>query len=325
MPAAVVAVAGPTGMPRTAAFGVGGEGEPITLAHRFSVASLTKPIVATAVMQAIEDGLLSLDTPVVERLPRFAPPSPAGGSSSEITVRQLLNHTSGVIDPPLIPDPRRTADGIIGELSATPLEFPPGTAYHYASDTFLLLAEIVRLADGTETFAESLRRRVLAPLEMNATSFRATEPGQPSAPVGMIGLSDEQLAAYVRWFEPLEHPGGGLWSTVGDLIRFGQAMLDGGRVVRPESVALMTSDQTAGLLQRGDPPSPVHYGLGWDKSTLNEDVPGSPAVFDHAGASGSRLWVEPDAGFVFVMVAGLWLTGGALSDEVLARVYDAIG
>lgn len=330
IPAAVVAVAGPTGEPRTAAFGVGGEGEPITLAHRFSVASVTKPIVATAVMQAIEDGLLSLETPVVERLPRFTPPSPAGGSSDEITVRQLLNHTSGVIDPPLIPDPRRTADTIMGELSANPLEFPPGSAYHYASDTFLLLAEIVRLADGTETFAESLRRRILAPLEMAATSFRANEPGQLSAPVGMIGLSREQLAAHARWFEPLDYPGGGLWSTAGDLIRFGQAMLNGGslgevHVLQPESVALMSSDQTDGLLQPGDPPSLVHYGLGWDKSTMNEELPGSPGVFDHAGSSGSRLWVDPDAGFVFVMVAGLWLTGGDLSEEVLARVYDALG
>jgi CubicO group peptidase (beta-lactamase class C family) len=145
----------------------------------------------------------------------------------------------------------------------------------------------------------------------------------------MIGLSDEQLAAYGRWFEPLEHPGGGLWSTVGDLIRFGQAMLNGGslggvRVLQPESVALMTSDQTVGLLHQGDPPSPVHYGLGWDKSTMNKDLSGSPAVFDHAGSSGSRLWVDPDAGFVFVMAAGLWLTGGELSDEVIAPVYGAL-
>jgi CubicO group peptidase (beta-lactamase class C family) len=329
VPATVVAVAGPTGQPRAAAFGVGGEGEPITFAHRFSVASVTKPIVATAVMQAIEEGLLALETPIVERLPRFTPPSPGGGNSGEITIRHLLNHTSGVVDPPLIPDPRRTADAIIGEISANPLEFPPGSAYHYASDTFLLLAEIVRLADATETFAESLRRRVLTPLEMSATSFRATESGQPSAPVGMIGLSDMQLAAYGRWFEPLEHPGGGVWSTVGDLIRFGQAMLNGGslggvRVLRPESVALMTSDQTAGLLQPGDPPSPVHYGLGWDKSTINERLPGSPSAYDHAGSSGSRIWVDPEAGVVFVMVAGLWLTGGELSDEVLARVYDAL-
>jgi CubicO group peptidase (beta-lactamase class C family) len=146
----------------------------------------------------------------------------------------------------------------------------------------------------------------------------------------MIGLSEEQLAAYGRWFEPLEHPGGGLWSTAGDLVRFGQAMLNGGslggvRVLRPESVALVTSDQTVGLLQQGDPPAPIHYGLGWDKSTINRELPGSPAVFDHAGSSGSRIWVDPDAGFVFVMVAGLWLTGGELSDEVLARVYGAIG
>jgi CubicO group peptidase (beta-lactamase class C family) len=328
VPAAVVAVAGPSGEPRMTAFGVDTAGEPVTTAHRFSVASVTKPIVATAVMGAVEEGLITLDTPVVERIPRFVPPSPHGGSASEITIRQLLNHTSGVVDPPLIPDPRRTADAIIGELGEQPLAFPPGTAHQYASDTFLLLAEIVRLADGTATFAESLRRRVLSPLAMHATSFRAEEPGQPSAAVGMIGLSDEQLGAFARWFEPLDHPGGGLWSTAGDLIRFGQAMLNGGsldgaRILDPRSVALMTSDQTGGLPDAVSPESPVGYGLGWAKSAVNHGLPGAPDEYDHAGSSGSRLWVDPVAGFVFAMVAGLWLTGGALSDEVIARLYAA--
>jgi CubicO group peptidase (beta-lactamase class C family) len=329
VPGAVVAVAGPDGGPRIEAFGVGAEGEPVTFAHRFSVASVTKPIVATAVMQAIEEGLLSLETRIVERLPQFTPPSPSGGSSAEITVRQLLNHTSGVVDPPLVPDPRRTAERIIGELSERPLEFPPGTAFGYASDTFLLLAEIVRLADGTETFAESLRRRVLAPLAMDATSFRSREPGQPSAAAGMIGLSENELAAYERWFEPLDHPGGGLWSTAGDLIRFGQAMLNGGalggaQVLSPESVQLMTSDQIAGLHEPGDPSFRPCYGLGWDKSTTSRGLPGSPAQFDHAGSSGSRVWIDPADGFVFAMVAGLWLTGGELSDEVIGPVYGAL-
>jgi CubicO group peptidase (beta-lactamase class C family) len=329
VPGAVVAVAGPNGEPRNAAFGVGADSEPVTFAHRFSVASVTKPIVATAVMQAIEEGLLSLGTRIVERLPAFTPPSPTGGSSNDVTVRHLLNHTSGVVDPPLVPDPRRTAEAIIADLSTMPLEFPPGRAFHYASDTFLLLAEIVRLADGTETFAESLRRRVLAPLAMNATSFRSREPGQPSAAVGMIGLSEEQLAAYERWFEPLDHPGGGIWSTAGDLIRFGRAMLNGGaldgvRILDPGSVRLMTSNQTAGLLEPGNPTFRPCYGLGWDKSTTSRGLPGSPGQFDHAGSSGSRLWVDPAAGFVFAMVAGLWLMGGELSDEVIAPVYDAL-
>jgi CubicO group peptidase (beta-lactamase class C family) len=329
VPAGVVAVAGPRGEPRTAAFGTGADGEPVTLAHRFSVASVTKPIVATAVMQAIEEGLVSLDTPIVERLPQFRPPSPTGGGVQDVTVRQLLNHTSGVVDPPLVPDPRRNADAIIAELSTQPLAFRPGTAFAYASDTFFLLAEIVRRADGTPTFAESLRRRVLAPLAMDATSFRADEPGQPSAAVGMIGLSEDQLAAFARWFAPLDHPGGGLWSTAGDLVRFGQAMLNGGalddaRVVAPESVALMTSDQTGGVLEPGAPAWRPCYGFGWDKSSTSRDLPGSPAQFDHAGSSGSRLWVDPAAGFVFAMVAGLWLTGGALSDEVIRPVYDAL-
>ena len=164
---------------------------------------------------------------------------------------------------------------------------------------------------------------------MDATSFRANEPGQLSAPAGMIGLTPDQLKAFAQWFAALDHPGGGLWSSAADLIRFGRAMLNEGalegvRILSPASVALMTSDQTHGLRDPGDPAFRPSYGLGWDRSSTSRDLPGSSVEFDHAGSSGARLWVDPAAGFVFVMLAGLWLTGGELSDEVIAPVYRAL-
>jgi CubicO group peptidase (beta-lactamase class C family) len=170
---------------------------------------------------------------------------------------------------------------------------------------------------------------VLGPLEMGATSFRGREPGRPSAPVGMMGVSEPELTALGRWFEALQHPGGGLWSTAGDLVRFGQAMLNRGtlagtRILNPATVALMTSDQTRGLPDVGDPSFRPSYGFGWDKAATSRDLPGSPDQFDHAGSSGSRLWVDPARGLVVVVVAGLWRTGGELFDEVIAPIYDAM-
>ena len=329
VPAAIVGVAGPAGEARLASFGAGTAGEPITPAHRFSIASVTKPIVATVVMQAIEDGLLSLDRRIVECVPSFTPPSPLAGGAEEITIGQLLNHTSGIVDLPQRPDRQHSAADIIGELSLQPLVFPPGSAFAYASDSFFLLAEVIRVADGVEAFEESLHRRLLGPLQMGATSFRGREPGRPSAPVGMIGVSEPELTVLGRWFEALQHPGGGLWSTAGDLVRFGQAMLNGGsldgtRILNPTTVALMTSDQTVSLLDVGDPSFRPSYGFGWDKSAASRDLPGSPAQFDHAGSSGSRLWVDPARGLVVVMVAGLWRTGGELFDAVIVPVYEAM-
>jgi CubicO group peptidase (beta-lactamase class C family) len=86
----------------------------------------------------------------------------------------------------------------------------------------------------------------------------------------------------------------------------------------------MTSDQTGGLIDAGDQTFRPSYGFGWAKSATSRDLPGSSAQFDHAGSSGSRLWVDPARGLVYVMVAGLWGTGGELSDEVFVPVYEAI-
>ena len=100
--------------------------------------------------------------------------------------------------------------------------------------------------------------------------------------------------------------------------------LDGIRILGPAAVAHMTSDQTRGLLDVGDPSFRPSHGFGWDKAATSRDLPGSPAQFDHAGSSGSRLWVDPARGLVVVMVAGLWGTGGGLFDEVIGPVYDAL-
>jgi|tagenome__1003787_1003787.scaffolds.fasta_scaffold20971366_5 D-alanyl-D-alanine carboxypeptidase len=140
---------------------------------RFRVASITKTFTAAVIMQLVGEGRLRLSDPVERWLPRQLP------YGRQITVRQLLNHTSGV--PALgdlqfvaerfdEPGRRFTPQELLARIDGKPLDFPPGTAVNYVNTGFLLLALIAERVTG-QPFAAALRRRVLAPLRLTDTSF----------------------------------------------------------------------------------------------------------------------------------------------------------
>jgi D-alanyl-D-alanine carboxypeptidase len=144
-----------------------------TQRSRFRVASVAKTFMAAVVMQLVAEGRLRLSDPVERWLPgRF----PYGG---QVTVRQLLNHTSGV--PPYEslefiteqydqPDRRLTAQQLLGRVDGVPLLFTPGTAAAYSNTGYVMLARIVEEVTG-QSYDTALRRRILAPLRLTDTSF----------------------------------------------------------------------------------------------------------------------------------------------------------
>jgi CubicO group peptidase (beta-lactamase class C family) len=342
MPAAAVAVAGPRGIIRSEAFGRDGDRR-VGVKDRFTIASITKPITAIAVGQLLEEGLLTLGDPVRRIVPEYdPPPAPEGGPGGEaVTVWHLLTHTSGSVDVPgglgghIDPSlleavgPRPTADGIVRLLGRTPLASPPGTAYRYASDTFLVLGEVVRRLRGAASFAEALRTTVLAPLEMDATGFGPVVEGRVSVTMHATGLPDTAAAALAVAFASVEHPGGGLWSTVGDIARFGRAMLlggtlDGARVIGRSWLELTTREHTFGIVEPGTPPRRPGHGLGWAVATPDGRLPGSLRRFGHRGASGSYLSIDPAVGLVIVLLGDQWGAPERLQDAVLGAVYGAL-
>ncbi len=332
LPAAVLAIAGPDGVIRQEAFT--GSDARVGLDHRFRIASVTKPIVATAVMQLVEEGRLTLGTPVRSWLPGFAPgPSAPGRAGGEaVTPWHLLTHTSGADDAEWVPTGGRppSADDLFRGVCERPLRFVPGTAFHYASDTFFVLGELIRTLGEHESLAAGLEARIFGPLGMTSTSFESDALGHPPAPAHIVGMDDATTALLAQWFASVTHPGGGLWSSAADLLTFGRAILlggtvDGRRVLGAPAVALMTREHTAGVLDfEVEPPRRPFYGLGWSKPTLDGRLPGSPATADHMGASGSRLWVDPGSGLVVVVLANLWEVGSELSRAVLGAVYGAL-
>ncbi len=254
----------------------------------FRVASVSKPIAATALLRMVDEGLIALD----ESLYTYVPYFPRKGY--DFSIRQLASHTAGIrgyrgkefaLDKPYS---IREGIQIFGD---DPLLFEPGTQYHYNSFDWALLSLAMEEACG-RPFAEYVARKVLKPLGMHHTQpelkgeasrelanfyTRSGKGYRPAAPVN----NAYKLAA------------GGYLSTSGDIARLGQAYLDGD-IGDPALVAQFLSPQVIGGKH-------TYYGLGWE---VSRDKSGRP-FYGHTGNSVgaySKFAVYPETGVVIAIL-----------------------
>lgn len=159
---------------------------------------------------------------------------------------------------------------------------------------------------------------------MAETGFEV--PPRPRARVHDFGPPAPLNEIYLRLFARRAMPGGGLWSSLADVVRFGQAFLDGAPtpVLSPQSRATMTAEQTRGIPE-GDPPVEPYYALAWNKSGLHPERPGGPGVIDHGAATGCCLWVDRDHGFLVGFLMDRWTAGRTWSLPAVRTVYAALG
>ncbi len=325
-PSAVLAVATAQETLRCEAF-VGDAATPVQADSIFYVASISKPLMATAILRLVADGLLALEDPIDRYLPQCG-----GAGTSTITVWQLLTHTSGLPEYDWATALREhpSATDMRALAYQAHLLFPSGTSYSYSTQSFWLLADLVaRLS--SMSYADYLRARVCSPYGMRDTGFDPPTTSNRVAAVRGAALGhpmgDEDAAAYLI---SLGMPGAGIWTTAADLASFGQGLLhdldhEGGLVLSPPLIELMTREQTAGLTWFGSaPPRPAHYGLGWEKGTLDGTLPGSRRSFGHMGATGARLWIDPDWDLVVVFLINQWGDEVVRSLPVLGAVYGAV-
>jgi CubicO group peptidase (beta-lactamase class C family) len=297
------------------------------------LASITKPIVATAVMRLAQEGRFPLTAPLSTWLPELD-----AAGLAPFTAWHVLTHTSGIHDVDLEALLRDGGDRteLIRRTIAAGQVTLPGSAFRYASFTFDLLAEAIeRSLD--RPFPEVLREAVLDPLGMVHTTLDLPTDAGLRAPIAVGGwdgarspghgaATDEHM---VLAYASLRLAGGGLWSTVHDLLRFGRAMLrggelDGARVLGRPFVDLMTREVTVnGLGAVPDRLLDDHYAMGWGKP--GPASPASQLAFGHGGVSGTRLWVDPAYDLVFAYLTGQW--GGAVEaiDAALAAAYGTYG
>jgi len=228
---------------------------------RFRAGSITKTFVATVTLQLVGEGRLRLDDTVEEWLPGVLP----GGR--RITVRQLLNHTSGVYDvvrtlpmPPgqeFLDNRWRTwtsAELVARAVANPPTHQPPGSAYAYSNTNYLLLGQIVEEVTG-RSYGDEIERRIIRPLRLSGTSMPGTSPRirgpHPRGYVPTQRNGGTHLLDYTEMNPSVMGAGGEMISTTRDLNRFFAALL-GGRLL-PDH--LLDDMRTPGVEGR-------RYGLG---------------------------------------------------------------
>ncbi|MGH8252006.1 MAG: serine hydrolase domain-containing protein [Steroidobacteraceae bacterium] len=227
---------------------------PVTPATNFRLASVSKQFTAAAVLLLAEDGRLGLDEPARKWLPSLPPAADA------VTLRQLLTHTSGLIDYEDVIPASMTAqlhDADVLALLETQgrTDFPPGTAYRYSNSGYALLALVVERASG-HSFADFLRQRIFEPLGMSATV--AHEQGISTVSRRAYGYSETQ-GSWTRTDQSQTSAvlgDGGIYSSIDDLAKWDAALYDD-RLLSAESRRSAFAPATP-----TDDPA-VDYGFGW--------------------------------------------------------------
>jgi methyl acetate hydrolase len=321
------------------AFGVAdvSTGRPLTSDALFRIASMTKPITSVALMQLVEQGRIGLDDAAEKYLPelktlkvlesfdattgdyRLRPPA------RPPTVRHFLTHTSGLAYP--------FTSAIWRDLKphasdsfpfGGPLLFDPGEQWHYSTSTDVV-GRLVEVVSG-EKLEDYFREHIFAPLKMDDTSYKVPEAKGPRLVAqqqragthmdGAVELQNPQLGLTVA--APIG--GGGLASTVDDYGRFVRMFLNGGtldgvRVLKPETVALMGQNhigavsvpaQTSALPRSADftfiADGRDKWGLGFLITV--DQVPGkrSPGSLSWGGINNTYFWIDPARGIAGVIM-----------------------
>ncbi len=265
----------------------------------FDLASLTKVFTATAIMQLVESGRLKLDAPVASYWPEFGQ-----NGKDEITVRQLLTHTSGLRQD-LEPSPASTGESdALRQIAADRTLNRPGSKFLYSDVGFIVLGELVRRVS-YEPLDTYVRDHIFLPLGMRDTGYRPAASLKPrivpaDVENGVLRWGEVQDPTAFRMGGVAGHAG--LFSTAADLTKFarmllGHGSLNGVNVLKPESVDEML---TAAPLPGG-----VRHALGWDGSSpysVGIDVHFGPRSVGHTGYTGTMLWIDPASGDFLILL-----------------------
>ncbi len=286
----------------------------------FLLASISKPITAAGVMVLVEQGKLSLDDPARKYVPELTGPDHA-----RITVRMLLDHSSGLPDMPPDNKELRVRHAPLGDFltsaARVPLLFPPGSSVKYQSMGFLVAGTIVERIAGVP-LREHLRTRLFEPLGMKDTSLGLG--GRAIADTASCQVPDDTGGWNTPYWRDLGSPWGGAHGTSADLVRLLQffAHPTSGGPLRPETVQAMLTPSGPGIKKA---PSAANghlerYGLGWRLGTGGKAS--SDHTFGHSGATGVTAWLDPDRQLTCVLLT-TWPSAES-QKPLLGPVSDAV-
>lgn len=282
----------------------------------FWIASMTKPVTATAVLLLQDDGKLCVDDPVAKYIPELGSLKTRDGQNATVTIRHLLTHTSGLAE--ISNEQAREVKALAGLMplyAAQPLGFRPGERWAYCQSSINTAARIVEVVAG-KPYIAFLEERLFQPLGMKDTTFYLSveQAGRLAksysrTPAGAL----EEAANFIligkspTSTDRFPAANGGLFSTASDYAKFCQMILHGGelagrRYLKAESVKLMTFVQT-GELKTGFTEG-NGWGLGWCvvRQPQGASAALSPGSFGHGGAYGTQAWIDPKAGRVYLLM-----------------------
>lgn len=314
----------------------------------FRIASMSKPVTGVAIAMLMEEGKVRLTDPVSRFIPSFkdvqvavirpgyvAPAVPAGQpapvpdyytvpANREITVKDLLSHTSGLesgnlgnrLGGRIAPrDVKKALADQVPNLAKVPLDFQPGSQWTYSllagMDT---LSRIVEIASG-QTYDQFLRQRLFEPLGMKDTGFFVTADKATRVaalynrtPKGIVKGDTPAWLSTTTFFSG----GGGLWSTAEDYAQFAQMLVNGGelngtRILSPRTIEYMATNQV-GTLYTGAGAGARLEGMGFGLSmevvldNVRANRRTSNGSFGWDGAFGTHFWVDPKEKLIGVLM-----------------------
>ncbi len=278
----------------------------------FWIASQSKALTAAAVMILVDEGRVKLDDPVEKHLPEFKGQMVIAEKDEQhvllkkpahpITIRECLSHTSGLPFKSAIEEPTLDMLALAAAVrshAAAPLVFEPGTKYQYSNAGINTAGRIIEVVSG-QPFEDFLDQRLLQPLGMKDTTFwpddqqagrlaKSYKPDAAKDGLEETAISQLKYPLQNRARQPM--PGGGLFSTVSDVARFCQMLLNGGelegkRVLSTAAVKELTSRQTAPSINQS-------YGLGLQVTDTG---------FGHGGAMATNMTVNTRLGLITIFL-----------------------
>ncbi len=325
---------------------------------RFRLASVSKPIVATAALALVAQGRLSLDAPVARWLPWFRP-ALADGRVPDISLRQLLSHSAGLgyrfLEPAGGPLARAgVSDGMdasglsleenLRRLAQVPLRYAPGSGWGY-SLSIDVAGAVLQAASG-QPLAQLVRDLVTGPLGMQATSFHAEDVSTLAVPYVNDQPSPHRLgegevvAPFPDGAGIVFHPsraldrnafasaGAGMVGNAGDVLRLLETLRSGGAALLPAALVAEMGSAQVGELGPPDAPGWV-YGLGFSvlRDPLPTATPEAPGTWRWGGAYGHSWFVDPARQLSVVALTNTLYEGmsGVFVTDLRDAVYAALG
>lgn len=346
---------------------------PMKTDNIFRIASMSKPVVSVAAMILYEEGKFLLDDPVSKFIPSFKNARvletynaadttyTTVPAKREITIRHLLNHTSGIGYAQIgdaksnaiyyknqinggIGTPYSSLKEVISRLGTLPLFAQPGETYLYGLNTDVL-GYVVEVAAGMP-LDQFMEQRIFKPLGMKDTYFFLPKEKQNrlvslyKQAGNKLTLQDSIISLNGTFWRDFPNTtggsyfsgGAGLSSTAYDYAVFAQMLLNGGsyngvHILAPSTVKLMTTNQIGAIPMWGNAELTTRFGLGFGLYTekSSTSTPVNAGSFDWAGMFASHFWVDPKAKIVCVFMRNVWPTETwDFGDRIKPLVYQAL-